>query len=204
MWYGTFANPMIPCWNVWKRSQWRHRTIFTRSLYTFGNIISPVPILALLFSFSFIPVNGLMWYGLKNTVYKVELKSTLSELLKAEAKQNYILLSLYSLLSSAVFLKKIVKPKSASPLHHSNISIGILSFPQLFPPFSIFISFLKKLNSTKLWTSAALLIWQQRNPERFLLTCFLTNILQSSDCFILCPFSDAINMIIHNLSQWKK
>lgn len=154
MWYGTFANPMIPCWNVWKRSQWTHRAIFTRSLYTFGNIISPVPILASLFSFSFVPVNGLTWYGLKNTIYKVELKSTLSELLKAEAKQNYILLSLYSLLSSAVFLKKIVKPKSASLLHHSNISFPLVYylFLNCFPPL---------VSSSVSWRS-----WTAQNSEQ--------------------------------------
>lgn len=77
-----------------------------------------------------------MWHGLKNTVYKVELKSTLPELLKAEAKQNYILLSLYRLLSSAVFLKKIGKPESASPLNHSNISFPLVYylFLNCFPP----------------------------------------------------------------------
>lgn len=136
MWYGTFANPVISCWNVWKRFRWSQREVFMRSLYTFGNIISPVPTLAWLFSFSFIPVNGLTWYGLKNTIYKVELKSTLSELLKAEAKRNDILPPLYSSLSSAVFKKKRVKTKSTSPLHLSRTSLPLVYylFLNYFPP----------------------------------------------------------------------
>lgn len=41
-----------------------------------------------MFVLFFIPVNGLTWYQWKNTVYKVELRTTLSEPWKAEAKRN--------------------------------------------------------------------------------------------------------------------
>lgn len=45
--------------------------------------MSPLQILAWLFPFSLSPVNGLTWYGLKNPVYKVELKSAPSKLWEA-------------------------------------------------------------------------------------------------------------------------
>lgn len=208
MWYGTSANPIISSWSAWKRFQWTQRA---RSLYTFGNIIFPVSILAWLVSFfhSFSSVNGLTWCGLKTSIYKLEPKSILSKLLKSEAKRSHILLSLYSSLNSVgfVFKKqdcKKQKPLSLLPLSYISLSLVYYLFLIYFP-LSMFLSL-----SQRSWTVQISVQVQphwhdsKETLRGVLLLYFLTNILQSSDCFILCLFSELINIMSYNLSQWNK